>query len=108
MPLGARRGAITTVPPSRIFIHSNWRSGGTYFWSKFRLNPVAYGFYEPLFEGLASASAASILCDRSATVLGHNLTAPSKLEYLPLLTQDGVVDFPAEYSYGSYFLSPED
>jgi hypothetical protein len=107
LPISAKRGAITTVLRSRIFIHSNWRSGGTYFWSKFRLNPVAYGFYEPLFEGLASASVASIFLDRSATLLGHTLTAPSKLEYLPLLTEGGVIDFAGD-SYGGYFLSPGD
>ncbi len=93
---------------NRVFIHSNWRSGGTYFWSKFRLHQAVYGYYEPLFEGLARISAATILTDRSWSALGHNLTAPSKLEYLPHLDAQGVAGFPVDYCYGGYFLSPRD
>jgi len=99
---------ITIVPFLNIFIHSNWRSGGTYFWSKFRSNPKAYGFYEPLFEGLEAIKPAAILLDQSAPALGHVLAAPSKLEYLPLLTDRGVKGFPAGYCYGNYLLSPDD
>lgn len=96
------------VPRNRVFIHSNWRSGGTYFWSKFRLHQAVYGYYEPLFEGLARISARTILTDRAWHVLGHTLTAPSKLEYLPHLDANGVAGFPADYCYGGYFLSPRD
>lgn len=96
----------TKEPNDAVVLHSSWRSGGTYVWSKFRALPQACCFYEPLYEGLASITPLALLRDRSAIDLNHPDLLPYKLEYLPLIEGTGVRGFPAQSSYGNYLLAP--
>src|SRR5262245_47471573 len=35
-----------------VFLHTGWRTAGTWLWSRFRARPDVMGFYEPLHERL--------------------------------------------------------
>jgi len=43
-----------------IFLHTSWRSAGTWAWEALRTRPDTIGFYEPLHEALATLTRASI------------------------------------------------
>ncbi len=92
-----------------IFLHSGWRTGSTYVWSKFREAPGTLAFYEPFHE-LLGTHAGRILTFRSDPETSHHppLAQPYFAEYLPLIDGDGVRHFEAGFSYRRFFLDPED
>ncbi len=71
-----------------IFIHSLWRTGSTYLFSKFRENDKYYCFYEPLYEGLASNTKERL----------QNLSDAESLEKLhhPKIDKALTFEFPLE------------
>jgi hypothetical protein len=92
-----------------IFLHTGWRTAGTWIWSRLREHPQCRGFYEPLHEMLPDLTAAQIeaMDSRSWNSL-HTATAPYFLEYLPLLRRDGgVAGARAEFAFDRYFLDPD-
>jgi len=42
------------MPRRPIFLHTGWRTAGTWLWSRMRNDPAVVAFYEPLNEALAS------------------------------------------------------
>ncbi len=90
-----------------VFLHTGWRTAGTWLWSCFRASPQVMGFYEPLHEQLET------LLPRSLSALytegwdsGHpDLDAPYFNEYLPLLDRKrgGVAGYRAAFSQDSFF-----
>ena len=82
LPLAAK---LAGTPP--VFLHTGWRTRGTWIWSRFRALPRTACFYEPLNEDLATLDRAGIELRTSTTWLsGHPLLpSPYFTEFLPLL-----------------------
>lgn len=93
-----------------IFIHSGWRTGSTYFWTKFRQQPACLGFYEPFNEMLSAMSPADVFTARhDLSALKHSdIGLPYFHEYIPLLGPSGHPLFKLDFSYGNYFVIDED
>ena len=73
-----------------VFLHTGWRSAGTWVWSRLRALDKVTGFYEPLSNVLADLSVADVSASRPTLTSGHPpLAAPYFEEYRPLL-RDGV------------------
>ena len=92
-----------------IFIHSGWRTGSTYVWTKFRQHAACVGFYEPFNEMLSAMSAAEIYTARhDLAALKHSeIGLPYFHEYIPLLGPKGHPLFKLDFSYRNYFLVDE-
>ncbi len=98
----------TTVPA--VFLHTGWRSGGTWLWSQCRDKPGVRGFYEPLHEGIADLRAADIARLRpGAWRSSHGDTAPYFQEYSNLLHPGGrgVLRYQRRFAFDGFFLDPE-
>ncbi|MFI4987356.1 MAG: hypothetical protein ACHQF3_07930 [Alphaproteobacteria bacterium] len=91
-----------------VFIHTMWRGGGTYLWSKFRECQSTLAFYEPFNETLGKASRIDMLSTTSQSWASKHprLTAPYMAEYAPLVTARGLPFFRKEFTAASYFLEP--
>lgn len=99
-----------TMSSSAIWIHSTWRAGSTYFWSKFRASPDYVAFYEPFHESLETLTETQISgATAESWPSGHPpLHAPYYAEYLPLLRPEGgVVNFEHTFPYNYYFLNED-
>ena len=92
-----------------IFIHSGWRTGSTYVWTKFRHHPPCLGFYEPFNEMLSAMSPTDIYTARhDLAALKHSeIGLPYFHEYIPLLGPKGHPLFKLEFSYRNYFITDE-
>ena len=92
-----------------IFIHSGWRTGSTYVWTKFRHHPACLGFYEPFNEMLSAMSPTDIYTARhDLAALKHSeIGLPYFHEYIPLLGPKGNPLFKLEFSYRNYFIADE-
>jgi hypothetical protein len=92
-----------------IFIHSGWRTGSTYFWTKFRHTPRCLGFYEPFNEMLSAMSPADVYTARhDLSALRHSeIGLPYFHEYIPLLGPKGHPLFRLDFSYRNYFVVDE-
>jgi hypothetical protein len=94
-----------------IFIHSFWRSGGTYVWAKFREHAGYRAYYEPFHEALATLSPCP---DNDADSIALRtrqrhppLGAPYFAEY-PFRPGGGVEGFERRFSYDRYSLNPSE
>ena len=101
--------AAEMVPPA-IFLHSNWRSSGTYVWAKFRSLPGMYCYFEPLNERLATVTQEAVDTVRPSSFANHpDLDAPCFAEYRPLLGPDGgIAGFPSDLIFRHYRLAADD
>lgn len=102
---------LTGASPS-IFLHSGFRSGSTWFWNRFREAAGTCAYYEPLHEGKAVMTAATIGADRPDSQIwksGHpSLRFPYNVEYLELLRPEGGVrSYHERFAYDGYY-APED
>ncbi len=104
--LGAGLRRPGAAPAQPIFIHTFWRGGGTYLWSKFRACPDTLTFYEPFNELLGTNSRARLLARTSRSWPSKHplLDAPYMAEYAPLLTAHGLRLFLKEFTTATYFL----
>lgn len=89
-----------------VFLHSTWRTGSTYLWSKFRAHADTCSFFEPLNEHLSDATPAFVDAFEPWSYANHPaLDAPYLEEFRPLFQSGGGISgFPAELSYGRYRL----
>jgi hypothetical protein len=79
-----------------IFLHTGWRSAGTWVWSRFRALQTVTAFYEPLHPILGDLRAADIPALEPTWTSGHpTLTAPYFTEYRPFIQDNahGVVGY---------------
>lgn len=95
-----------------IFLHTGWRSSGTWLWQKLRATPHAMGFYEPLHETLPTITPAEIarLSPRSWASRHGAAPAPYFLEYGSLL-QPGLRGVPLalpRFAFNRFFLEAGD
>jgi hypothetical protein len=92
-----------------IFLHTGWRTSGTWLWSCLRRDPDNMCFYEPLHEMLPEMSAAQMhQIGGGSWSSRHPETAPYFMEYLPLLRPEGGVRgaLPA-FGFDRFFLEPD-
>lgn len=69
-----------------VFLHTGWRSAGTWLWSRFRSLPEVMGYYEPLHTLLADRPRVLMGACPEAWSSGHpSLEAPYFQEFLPLM-----------------------
>lgn len=92
-----------------LFIHSGWRTGSTYVWTKFRQHAACIGFYEPFNEMLSAMSPTDIYTARhDLAALKHSeIGLPYFHEYIPVLAPKGHPLFRLEFSYRNYFVVDE-
>ncbi len=88
----ARPGVAVKKPAPPVFIHASWRTGSTWFWSRFRAIPETLCFYEPFNADLAVLTAEKAATYGNAWVgANHPNVGPYYLEYGPLLRPGGGV-----------------
>ena len=95
----------------RIFLHSSFRSGSTWFWARFRAAPGVCAFYEPFHEQKADLTPLALADDRAdGWASGHpDLDAPYNLEYMPLLAPPkGVPFYRRRFAYEDYYATGQD
>jgi hypothetical protein len=99
-----------TIATRPVLIHSGWRTGSTYFWSKFRRQPACTAFYEPFNELLLTLTADQVRQSAELEALMHHPPAelPYLHEYLPLPTERGFPLFQEEFCYKNYFRASGD
>jgi hypothetical protein len=95
----------------RIFLHSSFRSGSTWFWARFRAASGVCAFYEPFHEQKADLTPLALADDRAdGWASGHpDLDAPYNLEYMPLLAPPkGVPFYRRRFAYEDYYATGQD
>jgi hypothetical protein len=92
-----------------VFLHTGWRSGGTWIWARLRAQPGVRAFYEPLHDVLATLDRAQIARETpDAWNSRHGGQAPYFAEYAPLLRQPrGVRAYDPRFAHEPYFLDPD-
>ncbi len=103
----AAPGAATPA----IFLHTGWRSAGTWIWSRCREQAGVHAFYEPLHERLAWLRPADIAALRPSNwASNHSETAPYFQEYGTLLRTgtSGVPLYRRRFAFDQFFLSPDE
>lgn len=100
---------ISGMPP--VFLHTGWRTRGTWIWSRFRAVPETTCFYEPLIETLAALTAKAIETRRPGNwPSGHpQMPRPYFTEFRPLLRDSagGVPRYDATFAIESFFADPD-
>ncbi len=99
-----------------MFLHTGWRSGGTWIWSRCREQPGAHALYEPLHEELGWLKATDISQLRpDSWASNHSKTAPYFQEYATLLRPgagrgggQGVRLHQRRFAFDRFFLEPNE
>ncbi|WP_233835878.1 hypothetical protein [Paraburkholderia sp. ZP32-5] len=93
-----------------VFLHTGWRSAGTWVWSRLRELERAAGFYEPLSNVLADLTPAGVAASQPTLTSGHPpLRAPYFDEYQPFLRDDarGVSGYDRRFSIDRFSREPD-
>ncbi|MCC8394610.1 hypothetical protein LJ656_18625 [Paraburkholderia sp. MMS20-SJTR3] len=93
-----------------VFLHTGWRSAGTWVWSRLRELERAAGFYEPLSNVLADLNLADVAASRPTLTSGHPpLAAPYFDEYRPFLRDGarGVAGYDRRFSIDRFTREPD-
>ena len=93
-----------------LFLHTGWRSSGTWIWSRLREDPAVMAFYEPLHEQLATLNGARIARLRpGAWNSGHSFAAPYYSEFRDLLARRGrgVALYQERFAADRFFLEQD-
>ena len=94
-----------------VFLHTAWRSGGTWLWSRCREQPHVQALYEPLHEQLGRLSSADIRRLRPGSwASNHSDTPPYFQEYEKMMLpgRRGVPGYRQRFAYERFFLDPDD
>ncbi len=105
-----------TEPPDQdrrraVFLHTGWRSGGTWLWSRCREQPDVLALYEPLHDQLGRLTLSEIRRLRPGSwASNHSETPPYFQEYGPLLLpgKRGVPGYHQRFAYERFFLDAGD
>ncbi|HVE11011.1 MAG TPA: hypothetical protein VNE00_27410 [Paraburkholderia sp.] len=99
-------------PPARgIFLHTGWRSAGTWVWSRFRALAQVRAFYEPLSTVIGDLKLADVPTLRPTWNSGHPpLKAPYYDEYQPFMREGarGVPGYRKRFSTDRFGVAPDD
>ncbi len=96
---------------SAIFLHTGWRSGGTWIWGQCRASPRVCGFYEPLHEHAARFRRQDVATMRPGSwQSNHSDTPPYFEEYRDLIPRGGrgVARSQSRFAFDTFFRSPEE
>jgi hypothetical protein len=106
---GAPLAQAAAHPAAGVFLHSGWRSCGTWIWERLRAEPGIRGFYEPLHEDLAVLRPRQIgLFRPDSWSSGHGGGAPYFAEFEHLLRKSGGVQgHAARFAFDQFFAGPE-
>jgi len=99
-----------TIPRPAVFLHTGWRTAGTWLWSRFRALPWVQAYHEPLHEILGSITPASLSLTHPDTWdSGHpSSLGPYYHEYAALLRPaGGVGGFHPSFSTEDFFADAE-
>jgi hypothetical protein len=92
-----------------LFLHTGWRSAGTWIWQRFREQPNVMAFCEPLNEWLAEATAETLHEPRPEIWPSrHPAMRPYFSEYAPLVTSRGIAGYDRKFAYDQFFASPSE
>jgi hypothetical protein len=108
VPLDAASPAARRA--AAIFMHSGWRSCGTWLWETLRESATVCGYYEPLHEGLGSLDRAAIGEFRpDSWGSGHGAGAPYFAEFAAHLSARGrgVEGYQQRFAFDDFFTPPE-
>ncbi len=93
-----------------MFLHTSWRSGGTWLWGLCRAEARVRAFYEPLHEDVGRLREADIQALRpDAWRSNHAATAPYFEEYRALIAPGGrgVPGYAPRFAFDDFFREPE-
>ena len=93
-----------------IFLHTGWRSAGTWVWSRLRAVPSVQAFYEPLSTVLGDLKLADIPAIEPARTSGHPpLKAPYYEEYRSFIRENarGVIGYRKYFSTDRFGSTPD-
>jgi hypothetical protein len=94
-----------------LFLHTGWRSGGTWIWSRCRASSQVQGYYEPLHEDAAQFRRRDIVAIHpSSWHSNHSETAPYFQEYRDLIPKGrrGVALYRSRFAFDGFFRAPDD
>lgn len=95
-----------------VFLHTGWRTAGTWVWSAFRRADGAMGFYEPLNQSLASLTLRTLPAMRPAVSRSRHPDEqrPYFEEFAPLFSSraPGVAGYRPDFAYETFFMQAED
>ncbi|HUA77151.1 MAG TPA: hypothetical protein VMA86_05735 [Acetobacteraceae bacterium] len=100
-------GGLPPLARPPVFLHTGWRTAGTFLWSRFRSLSGVSGYYEPLHESLATVTPATL--SRHGPQLwasGHpRLRRPYFDEFAPLLRESapGVQGYQGAFATDGFF-----
>jgi hypothetical protein len=90
-----------------IFLHTGWRTAGTWLWTRLREDPGVLGFYEPLNEGLGSIGHADIARFRTDSWASHHPYQGRSYyeEFAPFVRrwQRGVAGYDEHFALDGWF-----
>src|SRR5215469_10922549 len=87
-----------------LFLHTAFRSAGTWMWQRFREDEGVVAFCEPLNEWLAAATPQTLLEPRPEIWPSrHPSMRPYFAEYAPLLKSRGVAGYDRRFAYHDFF-----
>jgi hypothetical protein len=103
-------GEDSRAIPRAVFLHTGWRTAGTWLWSRFRALPTVEAYCEPLNEqlhDLTEEQLASLVPDTWAS--NHPpLARPYYHEFTPLLQPGGGVrGFHASFAADDFFAAEQ-
>jgi hypothetical protein len=93
-----------------VFLHTGWRSGGTWIWSRCRDVPRVHGYYEPLHEQAAKFRRRDVARMRPGSwQSNHSQTAPYFEEYRDLIPTGGrgVPLYQDRFAFDDFFRPPD-
>lgn len=94
-----------------VFLHTGWRTAGTWLWSAFRLKENVMGFYEPLNQSLATLSLRTLPTMRPAVSRSRHPDEqrPYFEEFGPLFSgrAPGVAGYRLDFAYESFFMTQD-
>ncbi len=94
-----------------VFLHTGWRSGGTWIWSRCRASMLACGFYEPLHEQAAKFRRRDVAVMRPGSWRSnHSDTPPYFEEYRDLIPMRGrgVAQYRSRFAFDDFFRAPDE
>jgi hypothetical protein len=110
-PAGSPMGAAQqSALKQAVFLHSGWRSAGTWVWSRLRALDSVTGFYEPFSNVLAELTLADVAASRPTLTSGHPpLAKPYFEEYRPFLQEGarGVAGYRKRFSIDRFSNVPD-
>ena len=99
------------VAPARaVFLHTGWRSAGTWLWSRCRELDNVQAFYEPLHEAASALRRSDIARIRPGSwQSNHGETAPYFEEYRELIPRfrRGVPLYERSFAFDDFFIGPD-